>query len=76
MFRVGSEDAALLAPELAVGTLDAGLMLAPENRPVVAGDLAYQEPFTAWLRRGIERDRIWFAEPKLYEPPRHRCVYP
>jgi hypothetical protein len=66
VFRVGSEDAALLAPEFAVGTLDAGLMLAPENRPVVAGDLASQEPFTAWLRRGIDRDRI-FVEPKLYE---------
>ena len=65
VFRVGSEDAALLAPEFAVGTLDAGLMLAPENRPVVAGDLASQEPFTAWLRRGIDRDRI-FVEPKLY----------
>ena len=60
-------NAALLAPEFAVGTLDAGLILAPENRPVVAGDLASQEPFTAWLRRGIDRDRI-FAEPKLYEP--------
>jgi RecA/RadA recombinase len=45
VFRVGSEDAALLAPEFAVGTLDAGLMLAPENRPVVAGDLASQDPF-------------------------------
>jgi hypothetical protein len=65
VFRVGSEDAALLAPEFAVGTLDAGLMLSPENRPVVAGDLASQEPFTAWLRRGIDRDRI-FVEPKLY----------
>ena len=40
VFRVGSEDAALLAPEFAVGTLDAGLALSPENRPVVAGDLA------------------------------------
>jgi hypothetical protein len=59
------EDAALLAPEFAVGTLDAGLILAPENRPVVASDLASQEPFTAWLRRGIDRDRI-FVEPKLY----------
>ena len=29
--------------------------------------LADQEPFTAWLRRGIGRDRI-FAEPQLYEP--------
>jgi hypothetical protein len=25
-----------------------------------------QEPFTAWLRRGIGRDRI-FIEPKLYD---------
>jgi hypothetical protein len=65
VFRVGSEDAALLAPEFAVGTLDAGLMLAPENRPVVAGDLASQDPFTAWLRRGIDRDKI-FVEPKLF----------
>jgi energy-coupling factor transporter ATP-binding protein EcfA2 len=65
VFRVGSEDAAMLAPEFAVGTLDAGLMLSPENRPVVAGDLASQEPFTAWLRRGLGRDRI-FAEDKLY----------
>jgi hypothetical protein len=65
VFRVGSEDAALLAPEFAVGTLDAGLMLAPENRPVVAGDLASQEPFTAWLRRGIERNHV-FIEPMLY----------
>ena len=67
VFRVGSEDAALLAPEFAVGTLDAGLMLSPENRPVVAGDLASQEPFSAWLRRGLDRDRI-FVEPKLYPP--------
>ena len=65
VFRVGSEDAALLAPEFAVGTLDAGLMLSSENRPVVAGDLASQEPFAAWLRRGLGRDRI-FVEPKLY----------
>jgi hypothetical protein len=28
--------------------------------------LADQEPFTAWLRRGVGRDRI-FAEPMLYE---------
>ena len=31
------------------------------------GTLADQEPFTAWLRRGISRDRI-FAAPMLYEP--------
>ena len=65
VFRVGSEDAALLAPEFAVGTLDAGLALSPENRPVVAGDLAAQEPFSTWMRRGNERDHI-FIEPKLY----------
>jgi hypothetical protein len=29
--------------------------------------LADQEPFTAWLRRGIGRDRI-FVEPQRYEP--------
>jgi hypothetical protein len=67
VFRVGSEDAALLAPEFAIGTLDAGLTLSPENRPVVAGDLASQEPFTAWMRRGTGRDRI-FVEDKLYDP--------
>jgi hypothetical protein len=49
-FRVGSSDAELLAPEF---------------RPMDAGALADQEPFTAWLRRGIGRDRI-FVEPKLY----------
>jgi hypothetical protein len=52
VFRVGSHDAELLAAEF---------------RPMDAGALADQEPFTAWLRRGIGRDRI-FAEPKLYEP--------
>jgi hypothetical protein len=52
VFRVGSRDAELLAPEF---------------RPMDPGGLADQEPFTAWLRRGIGRDRI-FAEPKLYEP--------
>jgi hypothetical protein len=52
VFRVGSRDAELLAPEF---------------RPMDAGALADQEPFTAWLRRGIGRDRI-FAEPKLFEP--------
>jgi len=67
VFRVGSEDAALLVPEFALGTLDAGLMLSPGNRPIVAGDLASQEPFTAWLRRGLARDRI-FVEDKLCAP--------
>jgi hypothetical protein len=52
VFRVGSRDAELLAPEF---------------RPMDPAGLADQEPFTAWLRRGIGRDRI-FAEPQLYEP--------
>jgi hypothetical protein len=57
----------LLAPEFSVGTLDAGLMLSPENRRIVAGDLASQEPFTAWVRRGTERHHV-LVEPKLYAP--------
>jgi hypothetical protein len=52
VFRVGSRDEELLAPEF---------------RPMDAGALADQEPYTAWLRRGIGCDRI-FAEPRLYEP--------
>ena len=52
VFRVGSRDSELLAPEF---------------RPMDAGALADQEPFTAWLRRGVGKDRI-FVEPKLYEP--------
>ncbi len=52
VFRVGSRDAELLASEF---------------RPMDGGALADQEPYTAWLRRGIGRDRI-FAESKLYEP--------
>ncbi len=52
VFRVGSRDAELLAPEF---------------RPMDGGALADQEPYTAWLRRGVGRDRI-FAESKLYEP--------
>jgi hypothetical protein len=67
VFRVGSRDAELLAPEFHVGTLDPGLMYAPENRAVISGDLVSQEAFTAWMRRGVDRDHI-FAEPKLYEP--------
>jgi hypothetical protein len=43
------------------------ILLAPEFRPIDPAGLADQEPFTAWLRRGIGRDRI-FAEPQLYEP--------
>ncbi len=50
VFRIGSGDAELLAPEF---------------RPMDDGALADQEPFTAWLRRGIGRDRI-FVEPKLF----------
>ena len=52
VFRVGSRDSELLAPEF---------------RPMDPAGLADQEPFTAWLRRGIGRDRI-FAEPQLYDP--------
>jgi hypothetical protein len=52
VFRVGSRDSELLAPEF---------------RPMDGGALADQEPFTAWLRRGSGRGRI-FAEPQLYEP--------
>jgi hypothetical protein len=52
VFRVGSGDAELLAPEF---------------RPMERGALADQEPYTAWLRRGSGRDRI-FVEPKLYKP--------
>lgn len=51
VFRVGSRDADLLAPEF---------------RPMDPAGLADQEPFTAWLRRGIGRDRIK-AEDKLYQ---------
>ena len=51
VFRVGSRDAELLAPEF---------------RPMDPAGLADQEPFTAWLRRGTGRDRI-FAEPQLYD---------
>jgi energy-coupling factor transporter ATP-binding protein EcfA2 len=51
VFRVGSRDAELLAPEF---------------RPMDGGALADQEPYTAWLRRGTGRDRI-FAEPPQYK---------
>lgn len=50
VFRVGSRDAELLAPEF---------------HPIDAGALADQEPFTAWLRRGIGQHRI-FAAPQSY----------
>jgi hypothetical protein len=39
---------------------------APEFRPMDGGALADQELYTAWLRRGGGRDRI-FAEPRLYQ---------
>jgi hypothetical protein len=52
VFRVGSHDAELLAPEF---------------RPMDPAGLADQEPFTAWLRRGVGRDRI-VAEPRVYGP--------
>jgi hypothetical protein len=53
LFRVGSRDAELLAPEF---------------HPMEPGALTDQEPFTAWLRRSdAGSDRIT-AEPKLYEP--------
>jgi hypothetical protein len=67
VYRVGGHDAELLAPEFHVGTLDAGLQLAPEYRPMSAGYLVAQEPFTAWSRRGTARDRITGA-PKVSEP--------
>jgi hypothetical protein len=60
VFRIGSHDAELLAPEF---------------RPMDPAGLADQEPFTAWLRRGIGRDRIFFAEPMLHDS-RHRRDYP
>jgi DNA helicase HerA-like ATPase len=51
VFRVGSRDAELLASEF---------------RPMDPAGLADQEPHTAWLRRGVGRDRIT-AEDRLYE---------
>ena len=50
-FRLGSTDAQLLAPEF---------------QPLDPSALVDQEPFSAWIRRGLGRYRI-FAEPKLYE---------
>jgi hypothetical protein len=52
VFRVGSRDSELLAPEFRAH----GFRYAAD-----------QELYTAWLRRGIGRDRV-FVEPKLYEP--------
>jgi hypothetical protein len=47
-----------------VGSRDAEF-LAPVFRPMDDGALADQEQFTAWLRTGYGRNRI-FAKPKLY----------
>src|SRR5712691_3878556 len=52
VFRVGSRDAELLAPEF---------------RTLEPGALSDQEPFTAWLRRGGYGHFRIFAAPKLYE---------
>jgi hypothetical protein len=52
VFRVGSSDAELLAPEF---------------RSLERGALSDQEPFTAWLRRGAGGHHRIKVEPKLYE---------
>lgn len=52
VFRVGSSDAELLAPEFS---------------PLEAAALTDQEPFTAWLRRGLGHRRI-YVQDKLYPP--------
>src|SRR5712692_1453758 len=56
VFRVSSNDAALLAPEF---------------HPLPAPELADQSPFTAWLRRADSERRPIFLEPQLY-PSRKR----
>jgi hypothetical protein len=53
VFRVGSTDAELLAPEF---------------RTLEPGALSDQEPFTAWLRRGGAGHFRIFTEPKFYTP--------
>jgi hypothetical protein len=50
VFRAGSRDAAVLAPEF---------------QPMTPAALSDQEPFTAWLRRGVGQHRI-FVEGKMY----------
>ncbi len=52
VFRVGSEDAELLAPEF---------------RTMEPGALSDQEPFTAWMRRGGHGHFRIAAAPKQYE---------
>jgi hypothetical protein len=56
VFRVSSNDAALLAPEF---------------HPLPAPELSDQSPFRAWLRRDDTSHRPIFLEPPLY-PPRNR----
>jgi hypothetical protein len=53
VFRVGGRDAELLAPEF---------------RSLEPGALSDQEPFTAWLRRGVGGHHRIFAAPQLYQP--------
>jgi DNA helicase HerA-like ATPase len=52
VFRVGSGDAELLAPEF---------------RPLDPTALSDVGPFTAWMRRGVGHHMI-YSEPSLYEP--------
>jgi hypothetical protein len=52
VFRVGSDDAQILANEFS---------------PLEPPALTDQEPFSAWMRRGLGQNRI-FAEPALYGP--------
>jgi hypothetical protein len=53
IFRVGSTDADLLAPEF---------------RTIEPGALSDEEPFTAWLRRGGFGHFRIFTEPTFYKP--------
>jgi hypothetical protein len=65
----GSSSAMPVRSSFRVGSRDSEL-LAPEFRPMDA--LSDQEPFTAWLRRDVGRDRI-FVEPlftNLFAPLR------
>ena len=51
VFRVGGEDAALLAPEF---------------HPLLSSALAEQGPFEAWIRRGESGPKPVYASPLLY----------
>jgi DNA helicase HerA-like ATPase len=53
VFRVGGEDAALLAPEF---------------HPLPSATLAEQAPFEAWVRRGASGQRPVMASASLYPP--------